>query len=152
MKKLNNKGFTLIEVLAVIAIIAVLGLIAVPNVLSSISTSKESSYKVIVDNIKTASVTLFEEVENNGSIDGAIKSNNTISTTLQVLVDNGFLSGTNKDNGHGKKIVNPKDNKDMGNCSITITKVVSDNYKVTYEVTSNSSDAFCPTTDEYSNN
>ena len=93
MKKLNNKGFTLIEVLAVIAIIAVLGLIAVPNVLSSISTSKESSYKVIVGNIKTASVTLFEEVENNGSIDGAIKSNNTIiiqSRNAITIINNFF--------------------------------------------------------------
>lgn len=63
MKKINNKGFTLIEVLAVIAIIAVLGLIAVPSILNTINTSKDATYDILVDEIKVAGKQLFEEVE-----------------------------------------------------------------------------------------
>ena len=55
MKRLNNKGFTLIEVLVVIAMIALIAGIAIPNVLSSINTSKSVSEKAMIENIKTAS-------------------------------------------------------------------------------------------------
>jgi len=44
MKKIKNKGFTLVELLAVIVILAVLALIAMPNVLSMMEKSKKSSF------------------------------------------------------------------------------------------------------------
>ena len=53
MRKLNSKGFTLIEVLATVVLIAILGLVAVPNVLNTINKSKENSYKILIDDIKT---------------------------------------------------------------------------------------------------
>ena len=36
MKQLNQKGFTLVEILAVVVIIGILGLVAIPNVLKII--------------------------------------------------------------------------------------------------------------------
>ena len=63
MNKFNNKGFTLVEVLAVIVRIGILGLIAIPNVLSVINTGQKKSYDILVKDIITASQNLYEEVE-----------------------------------------------------------------------------------------
>ena len=43
---LNNKGFTLVEVLTVMVLITILGVIAVPNVLDTINNSKDKTLKV----------------------------------------------------------------------------------------------------------
>lgn len=66
--KLNNRGFTLVEVLAVIIILAIISGIAIPNVLSTINTSKDRSYDIMIKNIITASKALYEEVEYGGEL------------------------------------------------------------------------------------
>ena len=45
MKRLNNKGFTLVELLAVIIILAVVVGITIPAVLSTVNGAKESAFK-----------------------------------------------------------------------------------------------------------
>ncbi len=165
MKKLNNKGFTLIEVLAVIAIIAILGLIAVPGVLNSINNGKKSSYNIMISNIKTASQSLYEEVDYmNGKVYNYDESgtktatlvkitNSKITLNLQTLVSNGYLKGTTSEK-EGEKIlilINPVDGQNIGSCQITITKETNQstgkvNYKIESDSNSNSS---CPKTNEY---
>ena len=90
MDKLNNKGFTLVEVLAVVVIIAVLGGIAIPGVMSAMETGKKSSKKAMIENIKTASQELYEELY---YMDGTLyryngntgnKTNETIGFTDQT--------------------------------------------------------------------
>ncbi len=175
MRKINNKGFTLVEVLAVIAIIAILGLIAVPGVLNSIQNSKKSSYNIMISDIKIAGETLFEEIEYNDTelyqysdngtkLDTKVKTEKIsadeenlsitqIKTNLQTLVSNGILKGTQKEE-NGKKIpilTNPIDDKDIGFCKVIIRKV-SDNdtqEKTTYEIIGNTEDNSCPKTEEY---
>ena len=66
--KLNNRGFTLVEVLAVIIILAIIASIAIPNVLSTINSSKDRSYDIMIKNIITASKALYEEVEYGGEL------------------------------------------------------------------------------------
>ena len=61
---MNNKGFTLIELLAVIVIISILGGIAAVEVISTINSSKNAAYNIMVNNIVTASKTLYDEVSN----------------------------------------------------------------------------------------
>lgn len=167
MKKINNKGFTLVEVLAVIVIIAIIGMIAVPNVINSINTGKKASYDILVEDITIAGKQLFEEVTFVGSvpnydddIDGKPNGevtivNDSITVTLQTLVSNGFLTGINNPNKDGenknaKIITNPKNNEDIGKCKITITKTVDNNYNTSYEIKNNStSNNNCPTDTEY---
>ena len=109
--KLNNKGFTLIEILAVIAIIAIIGGIATMGVISAINTGKNTSNKVMIEDIITASQVLYEEVSyaqtdatklykynNKGRQQDEYieisEATQTISINLQTLVSNGFLNGT----------------------------------------------------------
>ncbi len=134
--RLNNKGFTLVEVLAVVVILTVIGGIAITGVISSINTSKEASYKIMINDIITASQTLYEEInfgnniyqyDQNGSTKTKITiKNNSISTNLQTLVSNGYLSGEENIEKSGanknKRIIrNPKTKKDIGTCGIKIT-------------------------------
>ena len=53
MKK-KGKGFTLVELLAVIVILAIVLIIAVPGVLSIINKTKNSAYDRQIDMIKDA--------------------------------------------------------------------------------------------------
>ena len=165
--KIDNKGFTLVEVLAVVVIIGVLGGLTARGVLSSINTGKEASYKLMINSIVTASQTLYEELEYGGSTIWSYKysddqkaitkedskvtiDNNNINTNLQTLVSNGFLSGssgfTDKDEAGNKYLIDPKSKKNIGNCEIVITKEKKVN-KTIYEVKKRGTVDNCP--DEY---
>lgn len=167
--KLNNRGFTLVEVLVVVVILAVIGGIAVKSVLSTINTSKDVSYKIMVKNIKSASKIMYEEVDNNSIIssdyvlynynnngvtsNNIIISNNSISTNLQTLVSNGFLDGSNNEckedsctNKNKKIILNPNSKVDIGFCIIKITKN-NNNYTISNE---SDTDSNCPSDSDYS--
>ena len=54
MKKLNNRGFTLVELLAVIVILITIMSIAIPTISSSLERSKDKQNKAKKDNIKAA--------------------------------------------------------------------------------------------------
>lgn len=45
MKKINNKGFTLVELLAVIVILAILVLVALPNVTGVMANARKSAFR-----------------------------------------------------------------------------------------------------------
>ena len=51
MKKLNRKGYTLIELLAVIVILAVVLVVTIPSVISSMNTAKGKQLKNSADSI-----------------------------------------------------------------------------------------------------
>lgn len=176
MKKINNKGFTLIEILAVISIIALLTVVAGPSVLGIINTAKNKTQQVLIDNVKIAGQQLFDELENTNSElynystkegklgdtitieterDDNEKTRKIIRVNYQTLVSNGFLAGTNNEdidtNPNKKIILDTKSKVDMGLCEIKIIKEIdkTKNYKTTYRIESNSTEEICPTTEEY---
>ena len=179
--KLNNKGFTLVEVLAVVTILTILGGVAITNILSSINTSKDASYKIMINDIVTASKTLYEEVnfgipikeyttEGNQETDITISTDNTITTNIQTLVSNGYLNGTDRCN---QKIKNNEENietekkciisdEENSNTKVVInpkTKKDIGSCKITikkeengtYTVTTTSPDSKCPSEADYTN-
>src|SRR5262249_52864684 len=64
LKKLNNKGFTLIELMIVVAIIGILAAIAIPNFIRYQLRSKTSEAKTNVGGIKTNQAS-FKATEDN---------------------------------------------------------------------------------------
>lgn len=142
---MNRKGFTLIELLAVIVLTSIILAITVPSVVEYVKGSENASYNILIKNTLSASKTYYEECEY-GDLSDSSKygsyacqiNGNTITTSLGALANTGMLSVKDVDpNDKNKKIVlNPKDNKDISLCNVTIVKTVDTNYKVTYNITS----------------
>lgn len=61
MKLRNRKGFTLIELMIVVAIIGILAAIAIPNFLRFQAKSKQSEAKELLSTIYTAEMAYFAE-------------------------------------------------------------------------------------------
>lgn len=169
---MNRKGFTLIELLAVIILIALIAVLIVPNIIDTMTKSKEASYQLLVKNIVTASKSYYEECEY-GDLSNKEKygeeyaceikieknddnnNNYYIELTLSDLANTGFLSVKDVDETNEKLVLNPKavkeDEKNISDCEIKITKKIDKNYyKVTYTITSASQDKKkCPSTKDY---
>ena len=128
MMRLNNRGFTLVEVLAVIVILSILMAIMVPNVGKILEKNKENNYVDLEKSIISAAKIYVSdnrynifvnaiECDTNNEIDAVIniKGKNGASDVMyagklpvKILVDAGNL----KTNADGE-IVNPIDKKKM---------------------------------------
>ena len=126
---MNKKGFTLIELLAVIVVLGVVLLLAMPSILDSINASRDSSYKILIGNIKTAAETYYQECEY-GDLSDESKygvyactiDNNIITTTIGALANTGILKVPADDSGdlivkdpRNKEDNTKDDNKDKDN-------------------------------------
>lgn len=113
MKILNNKGFSLIEVLAVVAILGMLVIIMVPAVNTLINKNKETNYKQIEDSIISAAKLYVSDYKYEMQVDlstcpGTVKKVGDVDLTdsrlsVSILVSSGYLETKSK------KIKNPKD-------------------------------------------
>ena len=147
---MNRKGFTLIELLAVIILIALIAVLIVPNIIDTMTKSKEASYQLLVKNIVTASKSYYEECEYGDLSDSKYGeyactiTDKKITITLSALANTGFLSVKDVDENNKKQVLDPKNNNNISDCQITITKNIDEKYKVTYTITPNGG-TNCPT-------
>ena len=88
-----RKGFTLVELMVVVAVLGVLCLIIVPIVDKNIKRSKDDMYKVQVENIRLAGMNYFVD-----NISLRPKSGDSSSVSLASLISGGYISS----------VVNPK--------------------------------------------
>jgi type IV pilus assembly protein PilA len=74
MKKMlkNNKGFTLIELMIVVAIIGILAAIAIPNFMSYQCKAKQAEAKSVLGNMRVLQEAYFAEYGIYGSSTGTI--------------------------------------------------------------------------------
>ena len=120
MKKLNNKGFTLLEILAVVVILGILIAIMIPSVNHLIEKNKQDNYDKLIKSIQNAARIYVSDYRYDIALDNNNNCNNAGVTELKVskistnsltdskipisiLVEEGALE-TDKD----KKISNPK--------------------------------------------
>lgn len=110
---MKNKGFTLVELLAVLILLAILTLLIVPNVSKSINFFRRDSIKKQTDNILTAASNwVSHQIEHNPNI--LPKDGENVLVTIGELKNAGFLE---------INIKNPSNNKLIPNTDIvTITR------------------------------
>lgn len=100
---MNRKGFTLVEVLAVLIVLGIIATIAYPIVTSSIERSEEKAYEEQVSAIereaKRWALDHSEELP-------AVDSTDKIGVDVATLINGGYITKTK--NG---KLYNPKDDK-----------------------------------------
>lgn len=97
MKKKN--GFTLVELMAVIAILAIILAIVVPKVFRSVDESKKRACNIQLTNIKDAAATYFTKYRYNNSDNGVTydeeaKGSDGTDITLSMLINASLLKGT----------------------------------------------------------
>ncbi len=123
---MNKKGFTLVELLAVIVILALLALVANSSVTNVVRNSKSDLYNAQLELIESAAKTWGAE-----NLDKLPEDGKCSYITLKNLKKYGLLEGD---------VVNPKTNKNFSdNMYIKITsKVNSEGFlKTDYEVDAN---------------
>ena len=92
MKRMNNLGFTLVEVLATVTILGILAVTAVVAYSTHIANSKKESYDMLAKSASDAAANYYME-----------HSTSTTSVTLSTLVSEGYLeNAANPYNKEGK--------------------------------------------------
>lgn len=115
-----KKGFTLIEMLAVIALLGIIGAISYPIVTREINKSKEKSYQTQINYIKGAAKRWA--VKNNELL---TTDNTNITVDLKTLKKEGFLENTD--------IIDPRTNKIITGCVEIIYNVEYNQHTYNYK-------------------
>ena len=118
MKKLNNKGFTLTELLATLAVLSLVSTIVIYVAINVVNSAKDKSYLVTRNNVEKAAVSYLEE--NNDKIH-FVKYDDNIEyqcVTVQNLIDTNYFD---------KDVLNSKISKDK-----TISDISDSDYIYIY--------------------
>jgi prepilin-type N-terminal cleavage/methylation domain-containing protein len=119
---MNDKGFTLVELLTVIIILGVLAIITVPMVMGNVEESKRISYDKLIKNIEQTTQIYIRN--NKDNIPGIKTVDNVTSITLQDLVDKEGLK---------KPVIDPITEKTVS-LTTPITIVVKERGKYDVEI------------------
>ena len=123
---MKNKGFTLVEVIMVVAILGIIIGIAVPSYIAISNNIKTKSYEQKVDNIKAKAL----EYANDNNVE-------SITIPVKALIEEGYLAEENPDGNDNEKITNPLGGYlDCTNIDIVRT---DDSYEIKLSDTSNCS-------------
>lgn len=122
---MNNKGFTLIEVLLTVVIIAIIGTIIINYAGSTLSISQKESYEIMKNNIVSSSYNYINECNAKSLLCELKWENNKTSFTLIDLKNAGYFDD----------LKSPIDNKELGTCINLIA--TRDNGNVTIELIDN---------------
>lgn len=157
MKRISNKGFTLVELIATLVILALVMGIGAFSITKIINNSKEKEYELLIKEIKKAVELYYQECtysKDNLIECPTLTGDNYYEVKLRDLVKYGYLKGnsTVKEEGSDKDsiiLVNPKENNNkIMDCSI---KYEYESGKITIQANGQNDTSSCPTTDDYEN-
>lgn len=114
----NNKGLTLVELLAVIVIIGILSSLAVTAISKLLDRSTENYYKDQEDNIALAAQTYTNDNRNLLPFK-TTAPDNTTTIRLRELIDKGYIKTVKDKSG---------DDCNITNSYVTITKNSTEDY------------------------
>ena len=117
---MKNKGFTLIEILAVITILALLGSIIIPIINNDVLNSRQILYNQQIKNIETAA---RQYGARHMELLPTKESDAAIEITLQTLIDEGYISS---------QVINPATKKSFS--PYTDIKIFYRDGKLNYKV------------------
>lgn len=112
---MDNKGFTLVEVLMMLLLISLISIFVINNITGTLSIGKKESYKIMKNNIISSSYSYLKECSA-GTIEcNIVWDANTTNFAAKVLESSGYFKNLNS----------PIDNKYLGDC--LIVKVIRNN-------------------------
>ena len=120
MKKLNKKGFTLVELLAVIVILALLIVVVANTALPAMNSAKKSTLETYAKRVVEQAKTLYTSAEIGVTVNGCTNSSATVSCTFTDIKQ---IMGQDADTTYS-----------LGSSGLTITKT-SDTYTISGAVT-----------------
>ncbi len=108
---INKKGFTIIEILAVIALIGIVAVLVIPRITNMDSKTKVKMYNAKIE--KALGASYKYGIDNIDTLSNSECTNVTIGTLIRLK----YLSA---DDETGYQMINPKNNKSMNNVSICL--------------------------------
>lgn len=129
MKK--NKGFTLVELLAVIVILAILALIAVPNISGLLKKSRNNMFCKKVQSIEAAAKYYAQDYE-----DKLEFVDDMSSVKVATLLEYGYIK---EDNKNKNDVADPRDGSNLKEVEVTI-KIINERYYGSYPLTKEEQD------------
>jgi len=148
MKRMNNKGFTLVELIAIIVLLALVMSIGAISVTTVIKKAKEKDYELLVENIKGAVEMYYQERTYSKTDVVACPSADAsgwINIELGDLVEYGFIKGNAAASDGSLILTNTDDGRDLASCKI---KYRYNAGKI--EIKHVSGGSSCPPSDKYS--
>ena len=130
---MNKKGFTLVEVIVVLAILSLILIIMVPNVFVLVEKNNEKSCKSLKDNIESAAKIYVTNNKYNLGIK-CYDENNSDDTTLKITLNDLINSGDLTTDSSGK-ITNPINNTEIPHTNIIKVTYDCSTKDFNYEVT-----------------
>lgn len=134
----NNKGFTLVELIATIVVLSLVMSIATYSVVTIINKSNEKDYQLFIKNIHDGAESYYNECKYMNKDMDICNSDYTVS--LGDLVNYGFIKGNSKDSNGYDTLVNPKDKELVTNCKIRVS------YNKEIKIRDITGSGSCPTT------
>lgn len=109
VNNMNDKGFTLVELIVTIGIIAMLGLVIGTNMVGIFSKEEDQAYNNFVKEIEEAGC-MFVETGYSSSKRQTCKTSGTCIVTVDEMISRGYIDENLKDPNTGALVTSNKSN------------------------------------------